>query len=296
MKENLNDLRAFLKVAETGSFTKAAAQMGVSQSALSHSIRGIEERLKLKLFHRTTRSISTTDAGEQLFQRILPLFAEIDREIDELGEFRNSITGSLRINGNEHCFRYVLADKFAQFAQHYPEVNLELVAEDRFVDIVAERFDAGIRLGNDVAKDMIAVRISPDLQMVAAASPNYLTQHGTPKTPFDLIQHHCLKHRLATFGGIMVWEFFDPKTKKTVKVQPQGSITANNGFLLKNYASQGLGIIWTPQDSIQAELDSGELVPVLADWAMNYGGYYLYYPDRRQHSPLFQALVRSLRE
>lgn len=295
MKENLNDLRAFLKVAQTGSFTKAAAQMGVSQSALSHSIKGIEARLGIKLFYRTTRSISTTEAGERLYQRLVPLFAEIDQEIDELSAFRNTVKGSLRINGNEHVFRYVLADKFAEFAKRYPEVELELVAEDRFVDIVAERFDAGIRLGEDVAKDMIALRISPDLQMVTAASPDYLAKFGTPKTPFDLTKHCCLKHRLATLGVIMTWEFNDPITQKTIKLQPLGNLTVNNGFLLPHYAKQGLGIIWTPQDSIQTELNNGTLVPILNEWAMHYGGYHLYYPNRRQNSPLFQALVAQLR-
>lgn len=295
MKENLNDLRAFLLVAQTSSFTKAAAQMGVSQSALSHSIRGIEERLQIKLFHRTTRSISTTEAGERLYQRLLPLFDEIDQEVNGLSEFRNALKGGLRINGNEHVFRDVLADKFAEFVKRYPEVALELVAEDRFVDIVAERFDAGIRLGADVAKDMIALRISPDVKMTAAASPNYLAQHGTPKTPFDLTEHHCLKHRLATLGGILAWEFRDPITKKIVKFQPQGNLTANNGFLLQHYAKQGLGILWSPQDSIQTELDNGSLVPILTDWAMQYEGYHLYYPNRRQNSPLLKALMDVLR-
>lgn len=295
MKENLNDLRAFLIVAQTGSFTKAAAQMGVSQSALSHSIRGIEDRLQIKLFHRTTRSISNTEAGEQLYQRLLPLFDEIDQEINGLSEFRNALKGVLRINGNEHVFRDVLADKFAEFAKRYPEVALELVAEDRFVDIVAERFDAGIRLGADVAKDMIALRISPDLTMVTAASPNYLAQNGTPKTPFDLTEHACLKHRLATLGGILAWEFRDPLTQKIVKVQPQGKLTSNNGFLLQYYALQDLGILWCPQNSIQAELESGKLVPILTDWTMHYEGYHLYYPDRRQNSPLLKALIEVLR-
>ncbi|MEG9475657.1 LysR family transcriptional regulator [Mannheimia indoligenes] len=295
MKENLNDLRAFLIVAQTGSFTKAAAQMGVSQSALSHSIRGIEDRLQIKLFHRTTRSISNTEAGEQLYQRLLPLFDEIDQEINGLSEFRNALKGVLRINGNEHVFRDVLADKFAEFAKRYPEVALELVAEDRFVDIVAERFDAGIRLGADVAKDMIALRISPDLTMVTAASPNYLAQNGTPKTPFDLTEHACLKHRLATLGGILAWEFRDPLTQKIVKVQPQGKLTSNNGFLLQYYALQDLGILWCPQNSIQAELESGKLVPILTDWTMHYEGYHLYYPDRCQNSPLLKALIEVLR-
>ncbi|MDG2938673.1 LysR family transcriptional regulator [Bisgaard Taxon 10/6] len=296
MKENLNDLRAFILVARTGSFTKAAAQMGVSQSALSHSIRGIEERLKIKLFHRNTRSISTTEAGEQLYQRLSPLFDDIDKEINELSAFRNAVSGSLRINGNEHVFRYVLNEKLAQFMQDYPEVHLDLVAEDRFIDIVAERFDAGIRLGHNVAKDMIAVRISADLQMCTAASPDYLAKHGTPKTPYDLTEHQCLLHCLPTSGGNMMWEFRDPKAKKhIVKIQPQGRFRTNQGFLHKGYALNGLGIIWTPQDVIAQEIADGKLLPILADWNMSYEGYHLYYPNRRQNSPLFRALVEALK-
>ncbi|QIM68706.1 LysR family transcriptional regulator [Basfia succiniciproducens] len=295
MKENLNDLRAFLVVARTGSFTKAGAQMGVSQSALSHSIRGIEERLNIKLFHRTTRSISTTEAGEQLYQRLSPLFDDIDNELNELSEFRNAVTGTLRINGNEHAFYYALGDKFVRFSQKYPEVNLELVAENRFIDIVAERFDAGIRLGSDVAKDMIAVRLTDKLQMCCVASPEYLAKNGTPKTPYDLTEHQCLLHRLSN-GGVMNWEFIDPKSKgRILKVQPQGTISANGGRVLENYARSGLGILWCPLDMVEEDISSGRLTRILQQWDMEYDGYHLYYPNRRQNSPLFKALVEELR-
>ena len=296
MKENLNDLRAFILVARTGSFTKAAAQTGVSQSALSHTIRSLEERLNIKLLHRTTRSISTTEAGEQLYQRLSPLFDDIGNEVNQLSQFRNAVSGNLRINGNEHVFRTVLRDKLIRFVQDYPEVNLELVAEDRFIDIVADRFDAGIRLGSDVAKDMIAVRIAPDLQMCCVASPAYLARHGTPKTPYDLTEHQCLLHRLPSNGGIMPWEFEDPKSRgRIVKVQPQGNVVSNNGTLQTPYALSGQGILWTPLDTVEQEIQQGTFIRILKEWEISYEGYHLYYPSRRHNAPLFKALVEGLR-
>lgn len=296
MKSNLNDLKAFLAVAEAGSFTKAGAQLGVSQSALSHCIKALEERLNLKLFHRTTRSIATTEAGEQLYQRLLPLFTEIEEELAQLSQFRNAISGRLRINGNEHVFQTVLGEKFQQFMQAYPEVELELVAENRFIDIVAERFDAGIRLGSDVEKDMIAVRVSADLQMATVASHDYLARYGTPKTPYDLTEHRCLCYRLPSSGGIMTWEFRDPYQKeRVVKVQPQGRFTTNAAFLQQQQVLAGQGILWTPLDTVATPIEQGNLVRLLPDWEMSYEGYHLYYPNRRQHSPLFRALVEALR-
>lgn len=296
MKENLNDLRAFLLVAQTGSFTKAGAMLGVSQSAVSHAMRGLEERLKIKLFHRTTRSISTTEAGERLFQRISPLFDDIDREINELGEFRNAVKGSLRINGMELAFGYVLWEKFERFMQDYPEVNLELISDVRFTDIVAERFDAGIRLGDDIAKDMIAVRVSDPLEMCCVASPAYLAQFGEPKTPYELTEHPCLQMRLPTNGGILNWEFQDPKIKgKTVKVQPHGRFIANDNFMLTKAVLSGQGIGWTPKVMVQEYIEQGKLKPILTAWDKHYSGFYLYYPNRRENSPLFKALVQALR-
>ncbi|WP_150538177.1 LysR family transcriptional regulator [Actinobacillus vicugnae] len=295
MKENLNDLRAFLVVARAGSFTKAGAQLGVSQSALSHAIRGIEARLKIKLFHRTTRSISTTEAGEQLYQRLLPLFDQIDREINELGEFLGELRGTLRINATELSFS-LLWEKFERFLTAYPEVNVELSSDTRFTDIVAERFDAGIRLGDDVAKDMIAVKISENLAMCCVASPVYLAQHGTPKTPYDLTEHQCLQLRLPINGGILDWEFFDPKIKgKTLKIQPHGRFIANTNGVLINACLSGIGIMWTPIHLVKNQLASGELVPILSDWNMQYQGLHLYYPNRRENSPLLKALVAVLK-
>ena len=315
MKENLNDLRTFLLVAQSGSFTKAAAQLGVSQSALSHAVRALEERLKIKLLHRTTRSMSTTEAGERLldaasralhaagkrlYQRLLPLFDHIDQEICDVRSAEGGLTGHLRINGIEHALTHVLWEKFQSFMRLYPHVSLELVADNRFIDIVAERFDAGVRLGDDVAKDMIAVRISADLRMCVAAAPDYLARHGTPQTPRDLTEHACLSMRLQTHGGLLHWEFADPKRKgKTVTVQvdqTNGAFIANNATLLQKAACAGMGLIWTPRDAIKAELDAGNLQTVLDDWAIAYPGYHLYYPNRRADSPLFRALVEALRE
>ncbi|MDO4641837.1 MAG: LysR family transcriptional regulator [Neisseria sp.] len=296
MLGNLNDLRAFLTVVRAGSFTKAGAQMGISQSALSHCIRGLEERLNLKLLHRTTRSISTTDAGEQLYQRLTPLFENIDHEINELSLFRNAVSGTLRINGTEHVFHHVIQDKLTQFLHEYPEVNLEIFAENRFVDIVSERFDAGIRLGDDVAKDMIAIRISERLKMCTVSSPSYLKSRGTPETPYDLTAHNCILHHLPTSGGNMIWEFTDPHQKdRIVRIQPQGQLKTNNGYLQKDYLLSGLGIAWVPQDMFQTEIEAGKLVPLLQQWAKSYDGYYLYYPSRRQNSPLFKALISKLK-
>lgn len=231
MKENLNDLRAFLVVAQQGSFTKAARQMGVSPSALSHSIRGVEERLQVKLFNRTTRSVSTTDAGERLYQRLLPLFDGIDREVDALSEVRDAVRGKVRINGTRHVFDHVLRERIGRFVQTHPEIEVELVGDSRFVDIVADRFDFGIRLGDDVEKDMIAVRVSPDMRMCVVATPAYLTVHGTPQTPADLVHHECIRMLLAD-GSALVWEFADPaQPGRVAKVQPQGRLASKHDEL-----------------------------------------------------------------
>ncbi|MBH5329199.1 LysR family transcriptional regulator [Eikenella sp. S3360] len=295
MKENLNELRAFVTVAQAGSFTKAAQQVGVSQSALSHTIRGMESRLKVKLLQRTTRSVSTTEAGEQLYQKLLPLFEGIDSAIDALGETSGEVRGRLRINGTEHAFNVVLREKLTRFLQQYPMVSLELIGETRFADIVAERFDAGIRLGDDVQKDMIAVRVSPDMQMCAAASPGYLKIHGTPKTPFELTEHQCVNLALPA-GGVLTWEFLDPLTGKTVKIRSHGRFSANSSPVLVSAAKAGLGVVWSPRDMVSAELESGSLTEVLTDWRISYPGYHLYYSDRRADSPLFAALVACLKE
>ena len=295
MKENLNDLRAFLVVAQQGSFTKAARQMGVSPSALSHSIRGVEERLQVKLFNRTTRSVSTTDAGERLYQRLLPLFDGIDREVDALSEVRDAVRGKVRINGTRHVFDHVLRERMGRFVQTHPEIEVELVGDSRFVDIVADRFDFGIRLGDDVEKDMIAVRVSPDMRMCVVATPAYLTVHGTPQTPADLVHHECIRMLLAD-GSALVWEFADPaQPGRVAKVQPQGRFASNLEGCLRSALQHGQGLLWTPQDTVADLLAAGEVGPVLEDWAISYPGYHLYYPNRHHQSPVFRAVVEALR-
>ena len=295
MKENLNDLRAFLVVAQQGSFTKAARQMGVSPSALSHSLRGVEERLQVKLFNRTTRSVSTTDAGERLYQRLLPLFDGIDREVDALSEVRDAVRGKVRINGTRHVFDHVLRERIGRFVQTHPEIEVELMGDSRFVDIVADRFDFGIRLGDDVEKDMIAVRVSPDMRMCVVATPAYLTVHGTPQTPADLVHHECIRMLLAD-GSALVWEFADPaQPGRVAKVQPQGRLASNLEGCLRSALQHGQGLLWTPQDTVADLLASGEVVPVLEDWAISYPGYHLYYPNRHHQSPVFRAVVEALR-
>jgi Transcriptional regulator len=293
MAEKLDDLRVFLLVAETGSFTKAAAQLGVSQSALSYTVRQLEERLQIKLLERTTRSVSTTAAGEQLREQIIPLFAEFDAKIENLTAYRGTLGGSLKITGNEHALTVALWDKFARA---YPDVALELDCENRFADIVAERFDAGIRLGEFVEKDMIAVRVSPDLVMTTVAAPELLSRIDMPETPHDLAALPCLNLRLPTLGNTLPWEFCDPQSGKTVKIQPAAGFTANQNSLLLQAARAALGIAWLPRDMVSPELASGALVEILPDWAIRYEGYYLYYPSRRAESPLFQALIAALRE
>ncbi|MDO5639191.1 MAG: LysR family transcriptional regulator [Neisseria sp.] len=295
--ENLDDLKAFLLVANTGSFTKAAAQAGVSQSALSYTIRTLENRLKTKLLERTTRSVSTTAAGEALRQKIEPLFAGLNEALNDL--HADKMQGKIRINGNEHSLNYVLKERLIGFMQDYPEVALEIIAENRFSDIVSERFDVGIRLGDEVAKDMIAVRVSADLTMQTLASPDYLARHGTPKTPFDLSQHCCLAYRLPTLENLMTWEFKDPAKDKIVKIHPNshigGQFISNQNALFIAVAEAGKGIAWLPEDVAQASVSSGKLTPILQDWAMSYTGYHLYYPSRRADSAVFAALVAALR-
>ena len=276
MKENLNDLRAFLVVAQQGSFTRAARQMGVSPSALSHSIRGVEARLQVKLFNRTTRSVSTTEAGERLYQRLLPLFDEIDREVDALSEVRDAVRGWVRINGTRHVFDHVLRERIGRFVQAHPEIEVELVGDSRCVDIVADRFDFGIRLGDDVEKDMIAVRISSDMQMCVTATPAYLATHGTPETPQDLAGHECVRMLLGD-GSALSWEFADSgEPGRVVKVQPQGRFASNLEGCLLAALRHGQGLHWVSRDTVADLLAAGEVVPVLEDWAISYPGYHLY--------------------
>lgn len=272
--------------------------MRVSPSALSHSIKGIEERLKTKLFFRTTRSVSTTEAGERLYQELAPLFEQIDLKVNSLSVLRNTVSGTLRINAANHAIIYALWHKFERFLNSYPEVQLELVSDMKFTDIVAERYDAGIRLGETLEKDMIAVRIADeDMKVILVATPDYLAQHGTPHDLEQLAQHQCLLVRMPTHGGIMTWEFLDPTDpRQIINFAPQGRFICSNNFVIRRACLSGQGIAWITADYVQEDIHQGKLVQIMPDWTMRYDGYHLYYPNRRSDSPLFQALVKCLRE
>jgi DNA-binding transcriptional LysR family regulator len=293
MKQHFSELLAFITVARERSFTRAAAQLNVSQSALSHTIRGLESRLGLRLLARTTRSVAPTEAGERLLQAIGPRFDDIESEVAALSALRDKPAGNIRISASEHATNTVLWPRLARILPDYPDINVEISTDNRFIDIVAERYDAGVRIGDDVAKDMIAVRIAPDLRMVAVASPAYLAKHAPPKTPHDLVAHNCINLRLSTHGGLYAWEF--KKGKRELNVRVQGQLTFNSGPLRLRAALAGFGIANVPEDLAQEYIADGRLVHVLKDWSRTFPGYHLYYPSRRQSSPAFGLLVEALR-
>lgn len=296
MSENLDDLKAFIVVAHTGSFTKAAGQLGVSQSALSYTIKMLEQRLGIKLLHRTTRSVSLTQEGEQLLNDIEPLITGIEQKLYNLNEFRNSPQGKLRINGTEYVISFLLWDKLVKFAQDYPDIQLEITTDYAFSDIVKDRYDIGIRLGNKVDKDMIAVQVSDPLQMITVASPDYLKTHGIPKTPDDLYQHRCIGMRLPTHEHIMPWEFkVKANRADMISIRPEFSMVVSHARLKVKAALDGIGITWLPKAMVESELLKGDLVTLLEDWDISYSSYYMYYPSRRESSPLFRLLVEALR-
>ena len=292
-REELGELMAFLTVADERSFTRAAAKLETSQSALSHTIRRLESHLGVQLLTRTTRSVATTDAGERLVETLRPAFAEIDAKLAVLGELREKPAGIVRINTSEHAAKSILWPALEKLLPNYPDVKVELFVESGLVDIVAERFDAGVRLGEQVAKDMIAVPISPDLRMAAVAAPGYFKQHGVPLLPHDLANHRCINLRMVTLGGHYAWEF--EKDGRELNVRVDGQLTFNKPDLIKTAAVAGMGIAYLPEDHVIDKLASGELVRVLEDWCPPFSGYHLYYPSRRQQSPAFALVVDSLR-
>ena len=292
-RENLNDLSAFIAVARERSFTKAAAQLGVSQSALSHTMRALEERLGLRLLTRTTRSVSPTEAGERLLQAVGPRIEEIDTELAALSAFRDKPAGTLRITAGEHSAETILWPALARLLPDYPDIKVEVIIDYGLTDIVAERYDAGVRLGEQVAKDMIAVRIGPDMRMVVVGAPSYFARHTRPRTPQDLTDHSCINLRLPTYGGIYAWEF--ERDGRELKVRVEGQLVFNNIGLRLKAVLAGLGLAFLPEDQVQQQLDDGRLLRVLADWCPPFPGYYLYYPSRRQMSPALALLVNALR-
>lgn len=291
--ENLNDFLAFIAVAREGSFTRAAAGLGVSQSALSYTVRTLEARLGVRLLTRTTRSVSLTEAGERLLNRVGPHFDEIEIEIAGLSAMRDKPAGTVRITSVEHATETVLWPKLAPLLLDNPEINIEIISEYALKDIVAERYDAGVRLGEQVDKDMISVPIDIDFRFAVVASPGYLARHGTPATPKDLVDHSCMKLRLPTHGGFYAWEFY--QDERELKVRIEGRAAFNSLQMMRLAALDGLGLAYLPQDQVATDLHGGQLVQVLADWCPPRPAYHLYYPSRRQHSPAFALVLAALR-
>lgn len=293
MKRNFNDLMAFITVAREGSFTRAAAQLGVTQPALSQAITGLENRMKIRLLTRTTRSVSLTAAGERLLLAIGTRFDEIEAELDMLTELRDKPAGTVRITCGPSVLHTILLPKLAPLLRDYPDIKLEFDANHGFRNIVADRFDAGVRLGDTIDKDMIAVSIGPQLRMAAAASPEYFAAHDVPLTPKDLVHHNCINMRMTSSGGIYVWEF-DSKDGP-VNVRVEGQLTFNTTAHMTDAALAGLGIAFLPEEEFGTHIAEGRLIRVLEEWCEPFPGYYLYYPSRKQPSPAFSLVLDALR-
>lgn len=291
--ENYNELAAFVMVARERSFTRAAAQLGVSQSALSQTIRALEERLGLRLLTRTTRSVSPTEAGHRLFATVAPRFEEIAQELASLSQLRDKPSGTIRINAGEHPAVSVLQPALRKFLPDNPDIRVEIVVDYGLTDIVAEGYDAGVRLGDQVAKDMIAVRIGPDLRMAVVGSPGYFARYPVPHSPDDLTRHNCIGIRLPTYGGIFPWDL--DKDGHEVNVRIEGQLVFNNISLRLNSSLDGLGLAYLPEDQVLPYIERGQLIRVMDDWCEPFPGYHLYYPSRRHASPAFALFVETLR-
>jgi DNA-binding transcriptional LysR family regulator len=292
-RTNINDLVAFLAVARARSFTRAAAQLGVSQSALSQTLRGLEAALGLRLLTRTTRRVATTEAGERLLQAAGPRLDEIDAELAALSALREKPAGTIRITAHDHAVRAVIWPALKKLLPGYPDIKVEIVIDYGLTDIVAERYDAGIRIGEMVAKDMIAIRIGPDLRSAVVGAPAYFAQRPRPQTPQDLTAHNCINLRLPTHGGLYAWEF--ERAGRPLRVRVEGQLVLNGTGPMLDAALAGFGLAYLPADSVQPYLADGRLLAVLADWCPPYPGYHLYYPSRRQPTPAFALLVGALR-
>lgn len=292
-RRNLNDLLAFVTVAREGSFTRAAAALGVTQSALSQTIRVLEERLQIRLLTRTTRSVSPTSAGERLMQAIGNRFDEIEAELDALTELRDKPAGTVRITCGDYVLHSVLLPKLTPLLREYPDIKLEFDVNYGLRDIVADRFDAGVRLGKTIDKDMIAVPIGPPMRLAVVASPDYFEAHGKPKVPQDLMKHRCINQRMQSSGGLYVWDF--ERRGQQMNVRVDGQLIFNTTQPQVDAALAGLGITLLPEDELVPYLEDGRLVRVLEDWCPKFEGYHLYYPSRRQPSPAFTLVVQALR-
>lgn len=292
-RDELSELKAFVAVAADRSFTRAAAKLGLSPSALSHTVRGLEERLGLRLLSRTTRSVSMTEAGERLYRSVAAHFDEIRAEIDALSELRDKPSGTIRINSAIHAMEMVLRPKLAAFLVEYPDITVEVSVNDGFVDIVGERFDAGVRLGESISKDMIAVRIGPDWRFVVVGTPDYFARRSPPSHPGELTNHQCINLRLASAGGLYAWEF--GKDGRELEVRVSGQAVFDSILPVVNAAVDGLGLAFVPEDLARPHVDAGRLQIVLEDWCPLIQGYHLYYPNRRLASPAFALFLDAMR-
>lgn len=292
-KEDFNDLLWFLAVAEERSFTKAAAKLGITQSTLSHTIKRLETRMGLRLLTRTTRNVALTEAGERLFHSLAPRISAIRGDLAGLMALRDKPSGTIRITLSDHALETIVWPKLQPILSVYPDIRIELSRDNGLRNIVEDGFDAGVRLGESIEKDMIAVRIGPDWRMLAVASPGYLAHHPSPKAPQDLVQHNCINMRQATGGGLYVWEF--EKDKKDLRVRVDGQLTFNSSYPMVDAALRDCGIAYLPEDLVTEHITAGRLVALLDDWSPPFAGYYIYYPSRHQNSPAFKVIVDALR-
>lgn len=293
-REDLNDLLWFLAVAEERSFTKAAARLGTSQSTLSHTIKQLQARMGLRLLTRTTRSVAPTEVGERLLRALAPRIDDIETDIDALMVVRDTPSGSIRITLSDHALDSVVWPKLRPVLVNFPDIKLELYTDNGFRNIVEDRFDAGVRLGESVDKDMIAVRISPDWRLVAVASPGYFASHAVPRHPQELVEHICINQRHLHSGGLYVWEF--EKDGRDLRVRVDGQLIFSTSYAQIDAALAGYGIAYLPENLVEQHIAEGRLVQVLNDWSPKFSGYHLYYPSRRQSSPAFQVIVEALRQ
>jgi DNA-binding transcriptional LysR family regulator len=292
-RENLNDLLAFVAVAQAHSFTKAAAQLGISPSALSHAMRGLEERLGVRLLARTTRSVAPTEAGERLLTVVLPHLQGIESELSALNLLRDTPAGTIRLTTSEHAAYTVIYPALARLAADYPKIKIEVNVDNMLADLVAGRFDAGIRLGELVERDMVSVRIGPDMRMAIVGTPAYFERHPRPETPQDLTQHECIGIRLPTHGGLLPWEF--DKDGRSITVRVEGQLIFNTNSLALRAVLDGLGLGYCLDDMAAEAIADGRLIRVLEDWCEPFPGYHIYYPSRRQLSPALRLLIDALR-
>lgn len=292
-RTNLDDIAAFIAVARERNFTRAAARLGVSQSALSQTVRGLETRLGLRLLTRTTRSVSPTEAGERLLHTAGQRIEEIEAELASLSALREKPSGTIRITAHDHAAQTVLLPALETLLPKYPDIKVEIVIDYGLTDIVAERFEAGIRTGEMVAKDMIAVRVGPDLRSAVVGTPRYFANRSKPRVPQDLTAHNCINLRLPTHGGLYAWEF--QKGARELRVRVEGQFVSNGSATMLDAALAGFGLAYLPEQAVQDHLADGRLIRVLADWCPPYPGYHLYYPSRRQPTPAFALLIEALR-